>query len=353
MNYLITGGAGFIGSNIAERLLGKGERVRILDNFSTGRRENLSFAPRGSIEMMEGDIRRLHDCRKAVEGIDFILHHAALASVARSVKDPLLNHDINVTGTVNMLIAARDAGVQRFVLASSSSVYGDGGPDDPSGSCPARAENMQPAPPSPYALSKLIGEQHCRLFSDLYGLETIVLRYFNVFGRRQDPRSEYAAVIPKFIESVLTGQKPVIYGDGLQSRDFIHIDDVVEANLRACRAPKSAIGGPYNIARGRSCNLLDILDSLRQLVGTPIDPVFAPAKPGDIRHSLADISRAGEILGFEPKTTFREGLKKTLEWYRERMEKDPPPANVKRLWIYGRNFEGSCARGGRVNRERR
>jgi UDP-N-acetylglucosamine 4-epimerase len=348
MSYLITGGAGFIGSNIAEKLLGKGERVRIMDNFFTGRRENLSFAPRGSIEMVEGDIRRLHDCRKAVEGIDFILHHAALASVARSVEDPLLNHDINVTGTVNMLIAARDAGVKRFVLASSSSVYGDG-PDDPPGDCPARAEHMRPAPPSPYALSKLIGEQHCRLFSDLYGLETVVLRYFNVFGQRQAPHSEYAAVIPKFIESVLTGRRPVIYGDGLQSRDFIHIDDVVEANLRACRAPRSAVGGRYNIACGRSCNLLEILDSLKQLDGTPIDPVFAPAKPGDIRHSLADISLARKLLGFEPKTTFRDGLGKTLEWYRERVAgvsgANGATANAKGVAVYNLGLEGPRIQG--------
>ncbi len=316
---LITGGAGFIGSNIAEKLLQHGKRVRILDNFSTGKRENLSFAAPGSIDVHEGDIRMLKDCREAMEGIDFVFHHAALASVPRSVEDPLLNHEINVTGTLNLLIAARDAGVKRFIFASSSAVYGeDPSLPDATVEAPApKAEGMRPRPLSPYGLSKMIGEETCRLFYNLYGLETISLRYFNVFGRRQDPRSEYAAVIPKFIESVLIGKKPVIFGDGLQSRDFVFVDDVVEANLKSCVAPSAALGRAFNIACSQCLTLLDILGNLKRLTaGNKIEPVFAPAKQGDVKHSLADITLAGRFLDFRPRISFEEGLEETVAWYK-------------------------------------
>ncbi len=323
MRFLVTGGAGFIGSNIAEELLKRGEEVRVIDNLFMGKRENLSFAPPGSIDFHEADIRSMNHCRKAVEGVDYVLHHAALASVPRSVEDPLLNHDINVTGTLNLLIAAREAGVRRFILASSSSVYGDGksagnGFQDPSS---PRLEAMAPDPLSPYALSKLMGEGNCRIFHQLYGMETIALRYFNVYGRRQDPRSEYAAVIPKFIESVLNGERPVIYGDGLQSRDFIFVGDVVEANLKACAASQEAVGKSFNIACGRCTNLLEILYSLSRITGRSVEPVFMPAKAGDIKHSLADISRAEKFLGFEPRISFQDGLEKAVEWYSEQISK--------------------------------
>ena len=315
MSYLITGGAGFIGSNLAEQLSQKGKSVRILDNFFSGKRKNLSFAGHSDLEILEGDIRKLQDCRTAVAGVDFVLHHAALASVPRSIQEPLLNHDINVTGTLNLLIAARDAHVKRFIFASSSSIYGNG---DSAGEDPERPKNeeCQPAPLSPYALSKHIGEQNCRLFHQLYGLDVVILRYFNVFGKKQDPGSEYAAVIPKFIEAVLKGERPLIYGTGMQSRDFVYIDDVVEANLRACLAPQTAVGRVFNIASGKGYNLIDILDYLRQVDGRMINPIFAQPKPGDIMFSLADISRARNLLGFEPSVSFREGLVKTLQWYK-------------------------------------
>jgi len=311
MHYLVTGGAGFIGSNIVEKLILKGEKVRILDSFFSGKRENLLFPEHERIEVIEGDIRNLKDCRQAASGIDYVLHHAAIASVPHSVKDPLLTHEVNVTGTINMLIAARDARVRRFVLASSSSVYGNG-------NCmrePNR-EEMRTEPLSPYALSKWIGEETCKIFTRLYGLETVALRYFNVFGIRQNPRSEYAAVIPKFIEAVLQKRRPLIYGDGLQSRDFVYVDDVVEANLKACMTPNSVAGKVFNVACGKSCTLLDILDSLSQINEMAIEPVHTSSKAGDIRHSLADISLSKSLLGFEPGTPFYEGLKKTTEWYR-------------------------------------
>jgi nucleoside-diphosphate-sugar epimerase len=321
MNFLITGGAGFIGSNLAEELLDRGEKVRILDNFFTGKRENVSFVSPGSIDLLEGDIRVLEDCRKAVEGVDFVLHHAALASVPRSVADPLLNHEINVTGTLNLLVAARDAGVKRFVFASSSAIYGDredsaGGPE---GFSP-KVETMVPDPLSPYAASKLAGEENCKLFYRLYGLETIALRYFNVFGRRQDPGSDYAAVIPKFITAALNGRNPVIYGDGMQSRDFIFVRDIVEANLCACRAPLAAVGKVFNIACNRRFNLIDLIENLEKLIGGSLKPEFADAKQGDVKHSFADIALARQLLNFEPKTSFRAGLEKTVEWYAERIE---------------------------------
>lgn len=305
MKYLVTGGAGFIGSNLAVALLRKGETVRIFDNFSTGRRANIAGL---DLEVIKGDIRDLEQCRKAAQGMDFIVHKAALASVPASVADPLYSNAVNITGTLNMLTAARDAGVKRFVFASSSSVYGD----EPE---PVKTERSGIRPLSPYALGKLAGEEYCRMFYRLFGLETVCLRYFNVFGPRQDPQSEYAAVIPKFITALLGGKRPVIYGDGLQTRDFIFIGDVVQADLLACHKPDAA-GGVFNIACDRGVTLLELLEEIKAVSGNNIAPVFEPARIGDVRHSRADISLAKERLGFEPAFMFRDAVEKTVEWFR-------------------------------------
>ena len=316
---LITGGAGFIGSNIAEALLKKGESVRILDNFSTGKQKNL---PKGSprLEILEGDIRDMDTCRRAVRGADYVLHHAALTTIPRSVEDPLLNNEINITGTLNMLIAARDTGVTRFIFASSCAVYGY---TTATGPRTHRKENtrpltekMKPSPLSPYAVSKLVSEEYCRLFSELYHLNTIALRYFNVFGPRQDPASEYAAVIPKFIDTLLHRRQPTIYGDGMQTRDFIFIDDVVRANLLACTA-ENAAGKVFNVACGRRVNLHELLQELRAILKVDITPIHAEARPGDIRHSWADISHAEKFLGFVPVCSLHDGLSRTVKWLKK------------------------------------
>src|SRR5512134_3622855 len=312
MPFLVTGGAGFIGSNLAEALLSAGHKVRVFDNFLTGKRENLAgLAERfgSSYELLEGDLRDLEATRRAVEGADYVLHQGALPSVPRSVADPALSNAINVGGTVNLLIAARDAGVRRVVFAASSSAYGDT-PELP------KRESMTPNPKSPYAAQKLAGEHYMRIFQEVYGLETVSLRYFNVFGPRQDPMSMYAAVIPRFINSVLSGTSPTVYGDGLQTRDFTYIDNVVEANLLACSAPKAACGGVFNVACGARVSLLDILEIVCALAGKRVDPVFEPSRPGDVRDSLADISRAREVLRYAPKVPFRDGLRATFEWFR-------------------------------------
>jgi UDP-N-acetylglucosamine 4-epimerase len=325
MTYLVTGGAGFIGSNIVEILLQRGEKVRVLDDFSTGKRGNLSFDVQTAVEVIEGDVRDLGTCRRAVKNVRFVLHHAALGSVQRSVEDPLSTHEINLKGTLNMLLASRDGGVKRFVYASSSSVYGDQTAEgieagDPEAVSP-KTERMMPYPLSPYATSKLAGEFYCRLFCRLYGLETVSLRYFNVFGKRQDPESEYAAVIPRFIQALLMGTPPVIYGDGRQSRDFTHVDDVVRANLMALSAPGECLGDVFNIACGRRYSLLELLGELQALVGKRTEPTFSDARKGDVRHSMADISLAGEVLGFRPESTFRQGLEQTVDWYRKHIKK--------------------------------
>ncbi len=318
MTYLVTGGGGFIGSNMTEELMREGNSVRVLDNFFTGKRHNLAFASSGQIEVIEGDIRHLETCRKAVAGMDYVIHLAALGSVPRSVADPLLSNEINITGTLNMLLAARDAGIKRFIYASSSSVYGDQPSDrmaDEKGSPPPKAETMTPNPLSPYAVSKLVGEAYCRIFYHLYGLETLSLRYFNVFGPRQDPESEYAAVIPKFIKSLFNNERPVIYGDGKQSRDFTYVKDVVRANILACSAPADAAGMVFNLACGRRFTLLQLLEALRDILGKTIEPVFAEARKGDVRHSMADITLARKFLGFEPEVSFRKGLEETVSWF--------------------------------------
>jgi nucleoside-diphosphate-sugar epimerase len=312
MNYLVTGGAGFIGSNLVSALLAEGRRVRVLDNFLTGKRENLAgLAERygDSFQLIEGDLRDIEATRRAVEGAEFILHQGALPSVPRSVADPVLSNEINVGGTINLLVAARDAGVKRVVFAASSSAYGDT-PELP------KRESMTPNPKSPYAAQKLAGELYMRIFHEVYGLETVSLRYFNVFGPNQDPASMYAAVIPRFITGVLAGTPPTIYGDGLQTRDFTYIDNVVRANIQACEAPKEACGKVVNIACGDRVSLLDILEIVYDLAGRRVAPRFEPPRAGDVRDSLADISLAKELLGYEPRVGFPEGLSRTFDFFR-------------------------------------
>jgi nucleoside-diphosphate-sugar epimerase len=308
--FLITGGAGFIGSNLVERLGRDGKSVRVFDNFSTGRRENLCQVET-KMEVIEGDLRNLAEVRAAVAGVRYVLHLAALPSVQRSVEDPLMTHDVNVNGTLNLLVAAREAHCQRVVFSSSSAVYGD------TPTLPKR-EDMAPWPVSPYGAHKITGEHYCRLFWQLYGLETVSLRYFNVFGPRQDPQSEYAAVIPKFITSVLAGRSPTIFGDGTQTRDFSYVDNVVEANLAACTASKDALGESFNIACGERISLLQLVDTINKIAGKEIRPQFAPARPGDILHSQADVAKARQLLQWKPQVSFREGIEKTIAWYRSK-----------------------------------
>ena len=307
MKYLVTGGAGFIGSNLVDALVRRGDRVVVLDNLSTGKRENLeSHSDR--VTLVEGSITDLPTVRNAMHEVDFVFHEAALASVQRSVDDPLTSNDVNVKGTLNVLVAARDAGVKRVVYAASSSAYGD------TEELP-KHEDMPPKPQSPYALQKWVGEHYCRVFSELYGLDTVGLRYFNVFGPRQDPNSHYAAVVPIFVTRLLTNAAPTIYGDGEQSRDFTFIDNVVSANLKACDGgPKR--GAVVNIACGAQYTLNELHALLGTLIGTDVKPVYADARVGDVRHSMADVSAARELLGWQPEIDFRDGLERTVEWYR-------------------------------------
>ena len=306
--HLVTGGAGFIGSNIVRELVARGEGVRVLDNFSTGRRENLAEVL-NDIELIEGDVRDPSACRRAVAGVEYVLHQGAIPSVQRSVDDPSISNDANVSGTLNLLIAARDAGVRRVVYASSSSVYGDS-PTLP------KHEDMTPRPRSPYAVSKLAAEYYCQVFTEVYGLETVSLRYFNVFGPRQDPTSQYSAVIPLFVQAMLAGEPPVVYGDGLQSRDFTYVSNNVEANLLAATVPGVA-GRVFNIACGKRYTLLDLIAMLNDILGTRIDPVFAPPRHGDVKHSLADIRLAQEQMSYTVDVDFEMGLERTVTWYRE------------------------------------
>ncbi len=306
--YLITGIAGFIGSNIARALLAQGATVRGVDNFITGKQSNLQDL-RG-IDFIEGTIEDPEICARACQGVDFVFHEAALASVPRSVENPAASNSANVTGTLNLLVAARNAAVRRVIYAGSSSAYGD----QPTLS---KSEDMLPDPISPYAVSKLAGEHYMRSFTRVYGLETVTIRYFNVFGPHQDPSSQYSGVLAKFSLAMLEGRTPVIYGDGTQSRDFTFIENVVDANLRAVAAPAETVsGGVFNVATGQRITLLDAVKSLRELTGYtgPVD--FSPARKGDIAHSLADISRAREALGYKPKVNFHEGLRRTIHWYR-------------------------------------
>lgn len=311
--YLVTGGSGFIGSHIAAALSAQGDQVRILDNFSTGNRQNLKASP--SAEVIEGDIRSYHIVREAVDGCDIVLHQAALPSVPRSVKDPITSNEVNVVGTLNVLDAARDAKVSRLVYASSSSIYGL------NPALPKR-EDMMPQPMSPYAVSKLAGEHYCRTFFELYGFETVVLRYFNVFGPRQDPNSQYSAVIPKFIDILLRGGRPVVNGDGSQTRDFTYVANVVQANLKAATAA-SAPGRALNIAAGHRISLLDLLAALEQLTGCKANPEFIPSRMGDVPHSFAEITSARTVLEYEPDVAFLEGLAMTVRSMRRDVGTSP------------------------------
>jgi UDP-glucose 4-epimerase len=311
MKYLVTGGAGFIGSNIVKELLSRRQNVRVLDNFATGKRENLyPFEKDKNFELIEGDLRSFHIVRDAVKDVDYVLHQGALPSVPRSVNDPITTNDVNINGTLNILEAAREFGVRRVVCASSSSVYGN------SEQLP-KVETMPVAPMSPYALTKYTQERYCQIYYQLYGLETVSLRYFNIFGPNQNPFSQYSAVIPKFIRLMKEGKIPVIYGDGTQSRDFTHVSNNVEANLLACEASGVA-GEAFNIACGKKFNLLDLVSCINEVLGTSIKPEFAPPRAGDVKHSMADISRAQEKLGYTVQKGFKEGLKELIEGEKSR-----------------------------------
>ncbi len=309
MKYLVTGGAGFIGSAITARLVRDGHDVVVIDDFSTGKRERLEEL-RDSITLLEGDIRDRNTVDRACAGVDVVFHQAALPSVARSVEDPVRSNDVNINGTLTVLESARYARVRRVVYAASSSAYGDT-PTLP------KHEDMKPSPQSPYAITKLVGEYYMETYSRLFGLETVSLRYFNVFGPRQDPESQYAAVIPRFVTAALAGTPATVFGDGLQSRDFTFVENVVEANVRAAEAPEAS-GRVLNIACGERFSLLDLLTMIAEALGLP-EPVPAthePPRPGDVRHSLADITRAREFLNYAPIVNTRDGLRQTAAWYR-------------------------------------
>ena len=305
-NYLVTGGAGFIGSHLTEELLRRGERVRVVDSLITGHRKNLAHLT--GIEFQEGDLADLAVAKRAVDGIDYVLHQAAIPSVPRSVEDPITSNRANIDSTLNVLVAARDAGVKRVVYAGSSSAYGNT-PTLP------KHEDMAPNPLSPYALQKLVGEQYMQMFTALYGLETVTIRYFNVFGPRQDPSSPYSGVISVFAKALLGNIAPTIYGDGEQTRDFTYVANVVDGVLRAVKAPEAS-GKVVNVATGSRISLNTLFETMRDAVGSRLDVKYGPVRHGDVKDSLADITRARTLLGYEPSVSLEEGLKKTLDWYR-------------------------------------
>lgn len=309
--HAITGGAGFIGSNLARALLERGDEVIIIDNLITGREENIKGI-KNRVRFLNMDINETEKLKMAFRGVDTVFHQAALPSVPRSVEEPMASHTANATGTISVLIAARDAKVRRVVYAASSSAYGDSEklPKEP---------GMPVNPLSPYASQKLMGEFYCRQFAELYGMETISLRYFNVFGPRQDPKSTYAAVIPKFIRLMIKGKAPTIYGDGKTSRDFTHIENVVQANILASKAPKVK-GETVNVAIGERISLLELVKKINELLGTDIKPRHEAERAGDVKHSLADISKTRELIGYKPTVGFMEGLKMTIEWLRKNPE---------------------------------
>ena len=313
-SFLVTGGAGFIGSHLAEELIRRGERVRIVDSFITGKRQKLAHLPK--TELIEGDLGDLKVAQAATAGMDYVLHQAAIPSVPRSVDDPITSNRANIDATLNVLVAARDAHVKRVVYAGSSSAYGD------TPTLPKR-EDMPTRPLSPYALQKLVGEQYMQMFTALYGLETVTIRYFNVFGPRQDPSSPYSGVISVFTRALLENRAPTIYGDGEQTRDFTYIANVVDGVLRACSAHVS--GMVLNVATGSRISLNELFRALRDLTGRHVNPSYAPARAGDVRDSQADISRAKQLLGYEPIVPFGEGLRRTVEWYRTQ---DAAPARL-------------------------
>jgi nucleoside-diphosphate-sugar epimerase len=306
---LVTGGAGFIGSHLVEALLKINYQVRVLDNFMTGKRQNISSIL-SHIQLIEGDLRDFETVRKAAEAVDFIFHLGALPSVPRSIQDPITSNDVNIQGTLHVLEAARQMKVKRVIFSSSSSVYGD------SPILPKR-EDAVPNPLSPYAVTKLAGEHYCKVYYKIYGLETVCLRYFNVFGPKQDPTSQYAAAIPRFINALLVNKPPLVYGDGEQSRDFTYVDNVVQANILAIEAPE-APGQILNIAYGKQVTVNELIKTLNAILGKKIQPIYESSRPGDIRHSLADISQARRILGFSPTVSLEEGLRRAVAWFMDK-----------------------------------
>lgn len=312
-SYLVTGGAGFIGSNIVKELLKREQKVRVLDNFATGKRENLyPFKSNPNFELIEGDLRSFHIVQDAVRGIDYVLHQGALPSVPRSIDDPITTDDVNINGTLNVLEAAKKFGIKRVIFASSSSIYGNAQEL-------SKYENLPISPMSPYALTKYAGERYCQIYYQIYGLETVCLRYFNVFGPNQNPFSQYSAVIPKFISIIKKGERPIIYGDGTQSRDFTYVANNVEANILACTTDGIA-GEVFNIACGKSYTLNELVQEINTNLNQSIEPVYQEQRPGDIKHSLADISKAKAKLEYKVKESFREGLKKLIEGEKEKIE---------------------------------
>jgi nucleoside-diphosphate-sugar epimerase len=309
-HYLVTGGAGFIGSHLAEELVRRGERVRVADSLITGKRQNLAHLPQ--VEFVEGDLAELEVARRAVDGVDYVLHQAAIPSVPRSVKDPITSNRANIDATLNVLVAARDAGVRRVVYAGSSSAYGNT-PTLP------KVETMPTAPLSPYALQKLVAEQYCQMFTQLYGLETVTTRYFNVFGPRQDPSSPYSGVISLFTSALLEARRPTIYGDGEHTRDFTYVANVVDGVLRACTAT-NASGEVINVATGGRVSLNQLFRAIRDVTGAQVEPIYAEPRAGDVRDSQADIDKARRLLGYEPIVNFEEGLARTVAWYRASQE---------------------------------
>ncbi|KKP32373.1 MAG: NAD-dependent epimerase/dehydratase [Parcubacteria group bacterium GW2011_GWC2_32_10] len=310
IKYLITGGAGFIGSNIVKKLLDNGELVRAVDNFATGRKENITeFLDNKNFDFIEGDITNIDFCKRIIKNIDFVLHEAAVPSVQRSVEDPLTSNDANVNGTLNMLVASRDENIKKFIYASSSSIYGDN-PELP------KREDFPVRPISPYALTKYVGERYAQIFWQIYGLPTVCLRYFNVFGPKQNPNSQYSAVIPKFINNFLKDETPVIFGTGEQSRDFTFVENVVDANLLAVNSKEKANGQVFNIACNQENSLNQLVTLLCGITRKNFVPEYRQGRQGDVLHSLADISKAKEILGYEPRTQFKQGLEKSFEYYK-------------------------------------
>ena len=312
-SYLVTGGAGFIGSHLTEELVRRGHRVRVVDSLITGKRQNLAHVP--GVEFIEGDLSDLAVAQRAVAGMEYVLHQAAIPSVPRSVQDPITSNRANIDASLNVLVAARDAGVKRVVYAGSSSAYGN------SPSLP-KIETMPTAPLSPYALQKLVAEQYCQMFTSLYGLETVTIRYFNVFGPRQDPSSPYSGVISLFIDALADGRAPMIHGDGLQTRDFTYVADVVAGVLRACEAPGAA-GEVINLAAGGRVSLLDLVATLQRVLGATVAPMFGAPREGDVRDSQADITKAQALLGFEASVPFEDGLRRTVAWHRAAPALDP------------------------------
>ena len=305
-NYLVTGGAGFIGSHLAEELVRRGHRVRVVDNLATGKRQNLDHVK--GVEFLEGDLADLDVARRAADGMDYVLHQAAIPSVPRSVQDPITSNRANIDASLNVLVAARDAGVKRLVYAGSSSAYGNT-PTLP------KVESMPVAPLSPYALQKLVAEQYCQMFTQLYGLETVTIRYFNVFGPRQDPSSPYSGVISLFISALCEGRQPTIYGDGEHTRDFTYVANVVDGVLRACEA-KGASGEVINVATGGRISLNQLFQAVKSTTGAQVEPIYAAPRQGDVRDSQADISKAARLLGYHPAVSFEDGLARTVEWFR-------------------------------------